>query len=320
MSDNKNLCAAIRARNDEFYTQFPDIEAEISGYIDANPNIFRGKTVLCPCDDPERSQFTQYFLLNFNRLGLIRLISTSYSGIGGNPGKCLIRMRTGHATKDFRKLLSENGDFRSKEITAFRDEADFIITNPPFSLFRDFMTWILAAPDSKHFLVIGNQNAITYRDVFPLIQRRQMRLGYTPRKRMLFRTIHEEALRDVPAIWLTNMVHSRMAKPLRLRTMDENIRSNPRIQKHKTAYMEYDNYRAIEVPFTKAIPSDYPGIMGVPISFLNHHCPEQFDILGSTESGGNVLCKEIWKTSGNPGHGRVAGITLFKRIFIRHRH
>ena len=202
---NANLTDAKKAKNDEFYTQYHDIEKEISAYLDYNPNVFRGKTVLLPCDDPEWSNFTKYFVLNFVRLGLKKLISTSYAPASKNQGanyqatlfeqnneqydaeKCinngkiftLTHDKTGDGKIDINDLewhyLQGNGDFRSEEIKRLRNEADIIVTNPPFSLFRDFLAWIVEA--NKQFLIIGNMNAITYKEVFPLIKANKMWLG-----------------------------------------------------------------------------------------------------------------------------------------------
>lgn len=204
---NSNLTNARNAKNDEFYTQYQDIEKEILAYAEYNPEVFRDKTILMPCDDPEWSNFTKYFAQNFERLGLKKLISTSYAPDSKNyknkyqptlfetndpqfdenksvkNGKIFIleRDKTGDGKIDVNDLewhyLEGDGDYRSKEITLLRDEADFIITNPPFSLFRDFLAWIVAA--DKRFVIIGNMNAITYKEVFPLIKNDKMWLGAT---------------------------------------------------------------------------------------------------------------------------------------------
>jgi len=327
---NSNLSAAKKAKNDEFFTQYHDIEKEITAYLDYNPDVFRGKTILLPCDDPEWSNFTKFFAQNFNKFGLKKLISTSYAvesktyKAGYQPtlfetndpkfdstktfknGKIftLTHDRTGDRKTDVKDLewhyLEGDGDFRSAEITALRDEADIIITNPPFSLFREFLAWIVKA--DKKFVIIGSKNAITYKEVFPLIKNNQLWVGTTSfNKDMLFFTLEEinplqkpsSATRTVdgvvylrsPSVWFTNLDHGRRHQPLKLMTMADNLKySKHKEIKGKKAYDHYDNYDAIEVPFTDAIPSDYEGVMGVPISFLDKYNPEQFEIIGMCEN------------------------------------
>ena len=200
------------------------------------------------------------------------------------------------------KYMDGDGDFRSKEVTELRNEADFIITNPPFSLFREFLAWIVEG--KKQFAVIGNKNCITYKEVFPLIKNNKMWLGKTPMSVDLlfevpdtdqltngkklgsgYRIIDGKILARSQSVWLTNIDHGRRHQPLALMSMADNLRfSKHKELKGKTAYDRYDNYDAIEVPFTDAIPSDYDGVMGVPISFLDKYCPEQFEILGMCEN------------------------------------
>ena len=203
MAGNTNLRVAKKAKNDEFYTQYSDIEAEMNAYVEYNPDVFRDKTILCPCDDPEWSNFTKYFAANFERFGLKKLISTSYAKSAGNGrltsferesplfdeskhgthGKLftLTSDKDGSGRVDgddieFSGYLEDDGDFRSAEVTALRDEADIIITNPPFSLFREFLAWIMEA--DKRFVIVGSTNAITYKEVFPLLKDNRVWLGY----------------------------------------------------------------------------------------------------------------------------------------------
>ena len=203
MADNSSLGAAKTAKNDEFYTQYSDIEAEMNAYVEYNPNVFRDKIVLLPCDDPEWSQFTRYFASNFERFGLKKLISTSYAKGAGNRqitmfeymspnydkekhdahGKLFVLERDadGDGSIDmddvkFKGYLDGDGDFHSAEVTALRDEADIIITNPPFSLFREFLAWIMDG--HKKFVILGNMNAITYKEVFPYLKNNDVWLGY----------------------------------------------------------------------------------------------------------------------------------------------
>ncbi len=331
---NENLSKAKEAKNDEFYTQYHDIEKEISAYLEYNPDVFRGKTVLLPCDDPEWSNFTKYFAQNFENFGLKRLISTSYAPeskkykFGYQPS--LFETESPHFDADKSKThgkifildhdvtgdgrinvedlqwqyLEGDGDFRSEEICKLRDQADFIITNPPFSLFRQFLLWIIEA--NKQFVVIANKNTITYKEVFPLIKNNQLWVGRTPMSDDLlfeipnsfateliiegkagskYRIVDGKILGRSSSIWLTNIDHGRRHQYLSLMTLADNLKfSRHKEIKGRNNYIHYDNYDAIEVPYTDAIPSDYDGTMGVPISFLDKYCPEQFEILGITKT------------------------------------
>jgi hypothetical protein len=328
---NSNLTNAKRMKNDEFYTQYNDIEKEINAYLECDPGAFRGKTILLPCDDPEWSNFTRYFAQNFERLGLKKLISTSYAtkskqySIGYQPtlfeknapqyienktytnGKIftLTADKTSDGKIDIKDLewhyLDGDGDFRSDEIKKLRDMSDFIITNPPFSLFRDFLTWIVEA--EKQFVIIGNMNAITYKEVFPLIKNNKLWLGATgngsdmvfavPKGAEIAEKDRLKAARlgyegDYTRLgnscWFTCIDHGRRHQPLPLMTMGDNKKFNKKVQGSENSYQTYDNYNAIEVSFTNSIPSDYEGIMGVPISFLDKYSPEQFEIVGMCEN------------------------------------
>ncbi len=322
---NSNLTNARNAKNDEFYTQYHDIELEVAAYLEFDENVFRGKTVLLPCDDPEWSNFTKFFAQNFERFGIKKLISTSYAveskiyKSGYQPtlfevndpqydeyktrknGKIftLTRDKSGDEKIDVNdlewKYLKGDGDFRSKEIKLIRDEADIIITNPPFSLFREFLAWAVEA--NKQFVIIGNINAITYRELFPLIQEDKLWLGATNfNKGMYFKVPEDFVYADtykfereqngdkvnrVPGVcWFTNIDHGRRHKPLPLMTMSDNLKfSKHKEIKGKVAYDKYENYDGIDVPFTDAIPSDYDGVMGVPITFLHKLNPDQFELI-----------------------------------------
>jgi len=334
---NENLSKAKNARNDEFYTQFHDIEKEINAYLEYDPNVFRGKTILCPCDDPYESNFFKYFALYFNDFKLKKLIATCYVGspisnkeLSLFPEETEANKTTRHPHKieiaeipdmnndgvvnlyDVQLLLGNNrnhltrlkgdGDFRSDEIKKLRDEADIIITNPPFSLFREFLTWITEA--NKQFIIIGNKNCITYKEVFPLFKENKLWIGTMPMGiDLLFQVPDDYAKKMIEegkegsnykivncivygrssSVWFTNIDHGRRHQPLQLMTIANNIRYNKKLKGKE--YEKYDNYDAIEVPFTDAIPSDYGGIMGVPITFLDKYSPEQFEILGATQRG-----------------------------------
>ena len=304
MSKNSNLSKAKNTKNDEFYTQYNDIEKEIQAYLDYDPSVFQGKTILLPCDDPDWSNFTKYFTKNFEKFGLKMLISTSYAKDKSvKQGKIFVLDKDSNqdGKVDIEDLqwqyLEGTGDFRTDEIKALRDEADIIITNPPFSLFREFLAWIVEAKNKKQFTIIGSMNVITYKDVFPLIKDNEMWLGNgfhagnaffaIPIEKQYASGVFDEATGLVKfrnCCWFTNIDHGRRHQPLQLMTMADNLKFNKKI-KDKNAYQKYDNYDAIEVPVTLAIPSDYKSIMGIPISFLDKYSPEQFEILGATQRG-----------------------------------
>lgn len=325
MVGNTNLGAAKKAKQDEFYTQWADIEREMNAYLEYDPDVFRDKTVLLPCDDPEWSNFTKFFALHFTEFGLKKLISTSYapeSNAEGTfyqptlfettaPDYDAMKSRahgrvftlipediTGDGRVDIEDLrweyLQGDGDFRSPEVTQLRDQADIIITNGPFSLFRDLIAWLL---DGKvAFSVIGNVNALTYKEVFPAIQADLLWLGPSissgdrefrvPDSYPLVAAgsrVADDGTRYIKVKgvrWFTNIEHGRRHEPLQLMTMQDNIRFSKHKEVRGVGYRSYDNYDALDVPFTDAIPSDYDGVMGVPITFLDKFNPDQFEILG----------------------------------------
>ena len=322
---NSNLGAAKTAKNDEFYTQYLDIQKEVNAYVEYNPDVFKGKTILLPCDDPEWSNFTRFFVENFELLGLKKLISTSYAveskkikeweptlfeteapqydaDKSRTNGKIFVLDgdKNDNGTIDVDDLkweyLEGDGDFRSDEVKKLRDEADVIITNPPFSLWREFLAWILEG--HKKFLIIGNQNAITYKEVFPYIKANELWLGATgfstdmvfavpkgtevdPKDRAKAAKLGYEGdyTRLGNSCWFTNLDHGRRHQPLQLMTMADNLKFSRHKDIKENGYPKYDNYDAIEVPYVDAIPSDYTGAMGVPITFLDKYCPDQFEIV-----------------------------------------
>ena len=362
---NTNLANAKTAKNDEFYTQYADIQKEINAYLDYDPHVFRGKTVLLPCDDPEWSNFTKFFAQNFELLGLKKVISTSYApeskkyktptqltlfeteapqfdaAKSQTHGKIFVLTRdvTGDNRIDINDLewqyLEGDGDFRSKEIRDLRDEADIIVTNPPFSLFREFMAWLMES--GKLFIIIGSMNAVAYKEVFPLIKDNKMWLGNGFQNGNAFFRI--DALRNNYAdgvfdestglvkfrncCWYTNIDHGRRHQPLQLMTMADNFKHS----KHKEirgrrTYESYINYDGIEIPYTDAIPIDYEGSMGVPLSFLSKYCPEQFEIIGISLELANmdIIKKRLGKLNGGPRlyverDGEL--VRLYERILIR---
>ena len=332
MAGNTNLGAAKAAKNDEFYTQWNDIENEMQAYLEYDPDVFRGKVVLLPCDDPEWSNFTKYFALNFDILGIKKLISTSYMPWGN--GRIFV-MESGSKSDGGIEweYLDGDGDFRSDEVTKLRDEADVVITNPPFSLFREFMVWLVEG--NVEFAVIGNMNAVTYKEVFPHIKENRMWRGATPDNgRIKWFRIPDDApvkssvqrtdpdgtrWQDVgSSVWFTNIEHGRSHEPLALMTMENNLLyGSKRIR--ETAYPHYDNYDAIEVPEAMGIPSDYGGVMGVPISFLDKYSPEQFEIVGISEQNLKGGSGDLWDQASGVKHPLIADDRTYARIFIRHR-
>jgi hypothetical protein len=339
---NKNLTSAKRAKNDEFYTQYGDIQKEIEAYLEYNPDVFRGKVVYCNCDDPYESNFFRYFVLNFKKLVLKQLITTSYKPspvantqlelFGNNSTLTKSKGRPKVTAnkfiinkvydidgdgefnlKDVAKQLKTNeqnewtplkgdGDFRSNECINLLKQSDIVITNPPFSLFREYVKQLVDY--NKKLVIIGNMNAITYKEIFPLIKENRLWLGATgngsdmvfavPNGSDIAESDRQKAARlgyvgDYTRLgnscWFTNLDHGRRHQPLPLMTMNENLKYSKHKQiKGKTKYDKYENYDAIEVPLTKAIPSDYDGVMGVPISFLDKYNPDQFEIVGMCEN------------------------------------
>ena len=343
---NDSLQQAKRVKNDEFYTVYDYIQKEINAYLEYNPNTFRDKVVLCPCDDPEWSNFTRFFAQNFANLGLRKLISTSYSQQSKKEkyeqyhqlslfetsfpqydeeksqtkGKIftLTRDKNSSGVIDYEdlewKYLDGDGDFRSDEVKALRDEADIIVTNPPFSLFRDFVNWIFEA--DKKCIIIGTIGAAIYKEIFPLIKENLLWIGATNNGKDMVFEVPEGANVDPKdrdkaaklgyvgnytrlgnACWYTNINHGRRHRPMQLMNMADNIKFSKHKQIRENGYQKYDNYNAIEVPFADAIPADYDGVMGVPITFMDKYCPEQFEI--------------IWQASGNAYANVPEGVMEF---------
>lgn len=322
---NTNLANAKTAKNDEFYTQYSDIQKEINAYLEYDPNVFRGKTVLLPCDDPEWSNFTKFFAQNFEAFGLKKLISTSYAveskkikdwqptlfetdspyydaDKSRTNGKIFILDEDINGDGRFNindlqwSYLEGDGDFRSDEVKALRDEADIIVTNPPFSLFREFMLWLIES--GKLFVCIGNMNAVAYKEIFPLIKANKIWLGNGFNAGNAFFGIPETASKEYVegvydaktnlvkfrnCCWYTNIDHGRRHESLPLMTMEDNILYSKHKEIKGKGYIHYENYDAIDVPYVDAIPIDYDGLMGVPRTFLDKYCPDQFEIVGNAE-------------------------------------
>lgn len=367
---NKNLNAAKVAKKDEFYTQLSDIERELQHYW----QHFRGKVVLCNCDDPYESNFFKYFALRFNQLGLKKLICTCYNGspVTGNelailfdgfdddePKKIAYKVEITEVKdengdgavdlSDVQYLLKNDknvlgilktGDFRSQECIELLKEADIVVTNPPFSLFREYIGQLMEY--KKKFLIIGSQKSIGCKEIFPLFQENKIWWGYgfkgaaahffSPYEDTATAGDHKKDMIRVSGVtWFTNM-----EIPKRSEEMDLVCRYSP------DEYPRYENYNAIEVGKTTDIPFDYPGIMGVPITFLDKYCPDQFDIVGSNSS--TDLCKMLgvqplgqdwinrYRAAGGTGHNTANMVRIvyndksgkpkvaFQRIFIRNKH
>lgn len=283
MAKNNNLHAAKTAKNDEFYTQYTDIQKELCNYP---KSAFEGKVVYCNCDDARESQFFRYFSNNFEILGLKRLITTSYNPEGKGSVLVYDGDKNGNKQVDDNEItikqLEGDGDFRSEECIEFLKQADIVVTNPPFSLFREYVKQLMDY--NKKFIIIGNQNAITYKEIFPYIKDNQMWLGTSNNNGMYYivpkdyeyaktykfeKVINGVQVCRVPSVcWFTNVENPRRNKPL-----DLVFTYTP------DYYPKYDNYDAIEVSKVSEIPCDYDGVMGVPITFLYKYCPSQFEIV-----------------------------------------
>jgi hypothetical protein len=347
---NKNLNAAKTAKKDEFYTQLVDIERELQHYW----QHFRGKTVLCNCDDPYESNFFKYFALRFNQLGLKKLICTCYDGSPitgtqlslfsldpeGNEKKTAYKVEITEVgdmngdgavdltdveyliqnNKNVLSALKGNGDFRSQECIELLKEADIVVTNPPFSLFREYIAQLMEY--DKKFLVVGNQNAITYKEIFPLLMTDKLWLGnksgdmafkvpedYEPRETRYWQDETGQKWRSMGNIcWYTNLDHNKRHEEL-----DLVCRYSPE------EYPTYDNYNAININKVEDIPYDFKGIMGVPITFIDKYCPTQFEILGATESEGKGFSNGLWNEQSGIAQPLVNGSKKYKRIFIRNK-
>ena len=350
---NANLIKAKNAKNDEFYTQLTDIEKELRHYR----RHFQGKTVFCNCDDPFESNFFKYFVLNFNRLGLKKLIATCYDGspIAGRqlslfdmiepkteesrtvPYKAVVTTvydKTGDGGVDMLDVadlfrsgeneltrLDGNGDFRSAECLELLDESDIVVTNPPFSLFREYVAVLME--HRKHFIIIGNVNAITYKEIFPLLKENKLWIGAS---------IHSGDRKfHVPDDYPLNAAGCGVDEDGRRFIRVKGVRWYTNLdmkQRHEEMilvkrytpeeYPEYDNYDAIEVSRTADIPCDYAGVMGVPITFMDKYCPEQFEIIGLI--AGNIRgLAGIESKTGKDGP-YINGRLKYGRVLIRNKH
>ena len=327
---NRNLNEAKANKKDEFYTQLADIEVELRNYKE----LFKGKVVYCNCDDPRVSNFFHYFSYNFEYLGLKKLIATCYKSqnmdlFSTNDSEQAIYLeytgdKNGNKVPDPNEIgikpLKGDGDFRSAECIELLKEADIVVTNPPFSLFREYLTQLIEY--NKKFLIIGNQNAITSNEVFPLIKENKLWLGLTMNSSNRwfqvpdnYDTFHkEEGGRKYAfvagVVWFTNLNHSKRNEELVLYK-----------KYNKDEYPKYDNYNAININKVKEIPKDYNGIMGVPISFIHKYNPEQFEIIGADYQIKSGLLLGLINTSwkGKIDRGYVNGKRLYSRMLIKNK-
>ena len=304
---NTNLNKAKKEKNDEFYTRYEDIEAEVSKYKE----YFKNKVVYLNCDNKEKSMFWKFFELNFDAFQLKKLIATYYSETEPVYAYKLELSEDGH--KDIVKTpLIGNGDFRSQECIDILKESDIVCTNPPFSLFREYVSQLMEY--NKQFLIMGNQNAFTYKGIFSLIKDNKIWVGYTKPKEFFIPAENGEGVvlsKKVGGItiWFTNIPNKKGNEPMILTaTYAEGLN-------HREDYPKYDNYDAIEVSRCKNIPCDYDGIMGVPITFLNDYCPEQFELLGCSYSYGD--CGIHYE--GTSWDGIVDGKHKYARLFIKRK-
>ncbi|NRD71579.1 modification methylase [Psychrobacter okhotskensis] len=325
-NENSGLHSAKRNKKDEFYTQIVDIERELRHYR----NQFKGKVVYCNCDDPYISAFFEYFAKNFEFFGLKKLITTCYKSqevdlfSQGNSEVSIKLEYTGGAENSLPSPddigvtpLDGDGDFRSQECIEILKEADIVVTNPPFSLFSEYVSQL--ADYDKKFIIIGNQNSITYKDIFPLIKSNKMWLGYGFKRNMAhFIAPHYEdtasdadhkegMIRVSGVVWYTNLDNKKR---------HEEIILVQRYQGNEADYPYYDNYNAIEVSRTQNIPLDYDGAMGVPITFLTKYNPEQFEIIGCSYSYGEPVG---YHKEGASFDVSINGRQVYKRLFIRNR-
>lgn len=408
---NNNLTSAKKARNDEFYTQYEDIQKEVQAYIDYNPDVFRRKVIYLNCDDPYESNFFKFFANKFNAYGIKKLVATSYfnSPVAGTelqisllpdmPDKEISQVKKSspqtntttengetkgrvieitevadengdgiYDLEDIKKIIQANGggrslkgdddfppgDFRSKECVELLEQADIVVTNPPFSLFREYVAQLFEY--DKKFLIIGNINAITYKEIFPKIMSNRMWLGPSissgdrefevPRGFVDLKKFTGE-IRDgkyyqkvMGVRWYTSLDHGKRHQELQLMTMAENRKFSKKVIDSDVCYKKYDNYDAIEVSFTDAIPSDFNGVMGVPISFLDKYNPDQFEIVAfrkgddgkdlvvsverererelSSSRTSEYSFEELRHPAANGERAYVDGQKKYARILIRH--
>ncbi len=336
MARNSNLAKAKINKNDEFFTRLEDIEKELNQY---NPEYFKNKIIFCNCDDPTSSNFWKFFHMNFNRFQMKKLISTHYNHDGSSSYK--MEYQSNNPSDDInldlgkKTPLKSDGDFRSKECLNLMDESDLVITNPPFSLARDYVQTLV--DHEKSFIIIGDLSWITYKEIFPLIKENKMWLGYTTVKEFLQPDGTYKKFGN--KLWYTNVDTTK-----RHQKFESNYFYNKRQKLYPDLYPTYDNYDAIEVSKVIQLPLDYKGKMGVPVSFLNSYNPDQFEIIGCGDYKGKYgqdylgigRIGEKWmkkyRADGGRGHYTAnmhsavyylpdgTAKPTFKRIFIKVKH
>lgn len=314
MSRNTDLWTAHKQKKNEFYTQLVDIELELKHYKDH----FKGKTVFCNCDDPESSNFWRFFNLNFENYGLKRLLATHFEDT--KQSYMLEMWRDENGTHSDIRTLRQNGDFRSPECIELLKQSDIVVTNPPFSLFREFLSQLIEY--NKKFLIIGNVNALTYKEVFPLIKENRMWFGAS-----IHSGDREFRVPDTYPITASGYRISEdgtkyiRVKGVRWYTNLDFPERHERLILYKSynavEYPKYDNYRAINIDKTVDIPCDYEGIMGVPITFMDKYNPNQFEIVGATESEGKGFSNGLWDEKSGVAQPLINGKKVYKRLFIR---
>lgn len=318
MAVHDTLKKAKAEKNDEFYTRLEDIELEISMHPDY-VRQFKDKVVFCNCDDPEWSNFHLFFRQHFQQLGLKKLITTHYNQ-DGSPSYKLEwngEMLGDDCVNMIKTPLKGNGDFRSEECLELLKAADIIVTNPPFSLFREYIGLLIEY--DKKFIVIGNKNAITYKEFFPLLKNEQVWVGYNAghgtmyfsTERFVDKQQGKNELKGVPSYWYTNLDIDKRHEGL---ILTKNYKGN------EDKYPRYDNYDAINVNKVKEIPKDFFGVMGVPITYVAEHSPEQFEILGMSASAGyNAAIVGIPFLGQKDARPLIDGKNTYARIFIKRR-
>lgn len=326
-SSNKNLYKASKAKKDEFYTQIVDIEKELKHYKDQ----FRGKTVFCNCDDPKESNFVKYFSMNFEHLGLKKLIATHFKDANLFTKEPAYKLeytgdKNGNRMPDPDEFITKmigTGDFRSKECIELLKEADIVVTNPPFSLFREYVAQLVKY--KKKFLILGDQNAIIYIEIFNLIKENKLWLGYDNNGTKWFQVPMDYDIPTESRKKIENGIqYFSMGRILWFTNLDT-IKRHQEMNFYKKytpkEYLKYDNYNAIEVSRVADIPMDYERVMGVPITFLDKYNPKQFEILGSDYSVKQGLLPELvnpsWK--GKIDRGYLQGKRLYGRILIKNK-
>ena len=323
MSKNANLKTAKKNKNDEFYTQLSDIEKEMRYYKD----FFKGKVVYCNCDDARESNFFKYFSLNFEFLGLKKLITTGYKADGKGVVLVYEGDKNGNRRVDNEEIivneLNGDGDFRSEECIEYLKQADVVVTNPPFSLFRQYVKQLMDY--GKKFIIIGNQNAITYKEIFPYIKNNQLWLGMSMNgSNRWFVAPDSYEVKENAAGYKLDEKGRKMffVNGVTWFTNIENKRRNEKIDLYKRYsfedYPKYDNYDAIEVSRVDEIPMDYDGVMGVPITFLYKYNPTQFEIIGMSASAGyNKDIVGIPFIGEKDARCLINGKNVYARILIR---